>query len=76
MSPVLLCITCLACNWLEDHHVVLNKTYLICDPFEEILKGTVVLKSGEHLEYIECLQRTPVTMYMGISDIITLGFDI
>lgn len=71
---LLLCITCLACNCLEDHHVVLNKTYLICDHCENFFKGTV-LKSGEHFEHMECLQRTPVTMCMGILHI-TFGFDI
>lgn len=71
VCPVLLCITCLARNWLEDHHVVLTKTHLICDHFDNFFKGTVV-----YLEHIECLQGTPVTMYMGISRIITFGFDI
>lgn len=29
VCPILLCITCFAHNWPEDHHVVLSKTYLI-----------------------------------------------
>lgn len=54
----------LHCNWLEDHHGVLNKTYLICDPFENFFRGTVILKSVEHVEHIASLQRTQVTMYI------------
>lgn len=66
----------LHCNWLEDHHGVLNKTFLICDLFKNFFKGTVILKSVEHVEHTDSLQRTQVTMYMDILYIITFGFDI
>lgn len=74
VCPILLCITCLARNWLEDHDMVLNKAYLICDHFENFFKGTVGLKSGEHPEHTECLQRAPMTVY--VLHIIIFGFDI
>lgn len=63
-------------NWLEDRPGVFNKAYLICDPFENFFKGTVILKSVEPLEHIDSLQRTQVTMYMNILYIITFSFNI